>query len=453
MGTIQLIGEMRCYSNKEKTKEIILFPDIPYWFIASAGSSDILKKVNKKDKNFLTSLNDIEQDFVRLMLEEGILVEGEHLKENNENYETTVYPLQGVWLNIESGCNINCKHCFLGTKVKNSDQLTPKEIHKLCREIVKVSGKHGVKVDVTGGEPLLRKDIIDIFNAMRIDGIIPNFITNGMLLNEHVVNYLAKNKIETTISLDGINQKQHEFIRGKGTYSQTLKAIKMCVEKKVPLTLSLTVHQGNQESVLDYFKMAEELGAEKVILNFLNDFGNAECNGLGLPNEYKIIKELLNRATMEDFVFQKLVNTAISKLIETVLLPIRTDCCGSGINTCSITSDGGVYPCPSFQIEQYKAGNIRNTPFDEIWNDINTFKEHRAININTLNSVCAKCDFRLFCGGGCRAQAYYTNEKNLYARSKKCKEYKQTYLEIMWLLEQHPILRKLRTSESTDIYE
>lgn len=445
---INLLGKMSSYTNSEGTKEIIIFPEIPYWFIASKGSSDIMRKVNGMTLQEVTDLDNATQEFVDMLIDEGILDIGDlqDITDNSEE-EFDVYPLQGVWLNIESRCNINCRHCFLGEKNQVKNKLSPQEMRNLAIEITKVGSEHGVKVDITGGEPLLRKDIIEIIDAINITGVEPNFITNGLLFTEEIINYLAEHKIQTTISLDGVDQATHEFIRGKDTYDKTVKNIKWCIDKGVPITLSMTIHRGNQHSVIEYFKFADEIGADRVILNFLNNFGNAETYGLEIPDEYKIIKNVLEYATIDERLFNKLIDTAISKLIETVILPIRTDCCGSGINTCSISANGDVYPCPSFQIEQYRGENIRNRSFADIWKDPNVFKEHRSININNLNETCGNCDFRLFCGGGCRAQAYFTNNNNIRARSEKCADYKKTFLEIMWMIEKNPILNKLYTSE------
>lgn len=445
---INLLGKMSSYKNSEGSKEIIIFPEIPFWFIASKGSSDIMRKVNGMSLQEVRDLDSQTQEFVNMLINEGILYVGDvqNSPDNNEE-KTEVYPLQGVWLNIESRCNINCRHCFLGEKTQVENKLSPQEMRKLAAEIVKVGGKNGVKLDITGGEPLLRKDIVEIFDAINIPGIEPNFITNGLLFTEEIVHYLAQHKIPTTISLDGVDKAAHEYIRGAGTYDKTIRNIKWCVDKGVPVTLSITIHRGNQHEIIEYFKFADEIGADRVILNFLNNFGNAEVNGLKIPEEYLVTKKILEYATVDERLFNKLIDTAISKLIETVLLPIRTDCCGSGINTCSISANGDVYPCPSFQIEQYKAENIRNRSFADIWKDSNTFKEHRSVNISNLNPICEKCDFRFFCGGGCRAQAYYTNNNNIRARSEKCADYKKTFLEIMWLIEKYPVLSKLHTME------
>ena len=445
---INVLGKMSSYINDEGSKEIILFPDIPFWFIASKGSSEIIKKVNGKTLFDLKEYDNETQEFINMLINEGILNIGDkQASQDHYNDDFTIYPLQGVWLNIESRCNINCRHCFLGEKQQVDNKLSPQEMRQLAIEIRKIGSKNGVKVDITGGEPLLRKDMIEIFEALNISGIEPNFITNGLLFTEEIISYLAKNKISTTVSLDGFNKESHEFIRGIGTYDKTVKNIKWCVDKGVPVTLSITIHLKNQHEVIDYFKFADELGVDRVIINFLNNFGNAESNGLKIPNEFTVIKKILEYAIEDARLFNKLIDTAISKLIETVLFPIRTDCCGSGINTCAIAANGDVYPCPSFQIKQYKAENIRSRPFDEIWKDKKTFSEHRSINVNTLNNVCEKCDFRLFCGGGCRAQAYYTNNNDLKARSEKCTDYRKTFLEIMWMIEKYPILSNLHTME------
>lgn len=451
---IQVIGKVSKYTDPAGERELIIFPEAPFWFIASKGGYDFINGLNGQPLEYLEGMDKSIQETLELLLDIGavVLADTNDLKSDelpiNSIYSINkVFPLLGAWVNIESVCNINCKHCFLGEKKYVIDKLTPREYRVLAEDLSKLGKGNEVKVDITGGEPLLRNDIVEIFEAFSKDGISINFITNGLLFTDNIVSYLARNKIETTISLDGVNQQEHEFIRGLGTFQTTYNNIVRCINAGIPTTMSMTIHRDNQDSAIEYAKLAYRLGAEKVIFNFLNDFGNASTYGLSLPDEHRITCELLNAAISDANVFAMLQDTAISKLIETVMYPIRTDCCGSGINTCSVGADGSVYPCPSFQDEKYNAGNIRNKSIIDIWNNIETFAEHRNIDINTMNSACKKCDFRLLCGGGCRAQAYYSKDCDIRAQSSKCNDYKKTLIDVIFMIHDNPILAQLQTKE------
>lgn len=384
-----------------------------------------------------------------LLIEAGSAYFTGETQAKNVSDEIDIYPLLSIWINIDSACNLNCKHCFLGEKniTKKDDMLSSEDYRKVALDALSLKGNRPIKIDITGGEPLLRPDFLEIIKAFDMDGIDLNVITNGILLTDAIIARLAEIKnLEMTISLDGVTKEQHEFIRGCNTFDKTIENIKKCTNAGIPTTLTMTVHKGNQDSIIDYFSFAEELGAMHVSLSFLNDFGNAPVFGLEAPDEATLTNKVLLEAVNNDVIYNKLMDTSIGRLVDTILLPVRTDCCGSGINTCSLGANGDVYPCPSFQIEQFVAGNIKETSIQEIWKSINSFKEHRCVDVSRLNSSCSKCDVRLFCGGGCRAQAYFTNNKDLYARSKKCLEYKRTILDTIWLLDKYPKLAALHTA-------
>lgn len=435
------------HMHRKDNKELIIFSSIPEWFIGEVGIYDAIRSFEGK------SLLDIDEDNTKELFK--TLQEMELLVSDNElvkeKVEKDIEPVNGMWINVDSNCNLRCKHCFIGETLNTTkDKLTVDDYKTLAADLQELSTGN-LRVVIAGGEPLLRKDILEIIECFNIKGLHPNVITNGLLLSKEIISYLAKNQIETTISLDGVTKEMHEFLRGKNTYDITLEKIEECRKAKVPLILSMTVHKDNQDSLFKYFELAETVGAKRVILNFLNCIGNAKTNGLIPADEFDIIYKLLEQASNNDSIKDRLMNTAISKLIETVLYPIRTDCCGSGINNCSILANGDVSPCPSFQGTDFCGGNIRERSLVDIWNDPNTFKLHRSVDITTLNPICEKCEVRLFCGGGCRARAYDASNGDINARSPHCKEYKKLYIALMWFLEENPNLRELRTSQSDQI--
>lgn len=434
--------------HKKGEKELIIFSEIPEWFIGMEGTYQEIMSFNGK------CLGDIvkeeSRELFKSLVDMGVLIQGK--EERREDKVGMVYPINGMWINIDSNCNLRCKHCFIGeTLMETRDKLNVSDIKKLAKDLQELSSGN-LRVVIAGGEPLLRKDIIEIIKALDVDGLHPNLITNGLLLTDEIIRFLAEHQVETTISLDGVTKEEHEFLRGANTFDRTVEKIRQCKSASVPLILSMTVHKGNQDSIYRFFDFAEEMNAKRVILGFLNCIGSADANGLVPADEFRIVHQLLEKASNDDTIRSRLMNTAISKLIETVLYPIRTDCCGSGINNCSIMANGDVAPCPSFQGTDFRAGNIRENSLKDIWNNPETFKLHRSVDITTLNPVCSKCEVRLFCGGGCRARAYYASGGDIKARSPHCKEYRQLYIDIMWLLEERPELRELRTSQSNEIW-
>lgn len=436
--------------HRKGRKELVIFSSIPEWIVGEEGIYETIMSLN--GKCFSDIDNEQIQELYKSLEEMELLLPEKDIEQVND-LKTEIYPINGMWINVDSNCNLRCKHCFIGeTLCESENKLSLIDIQKLAKELKELSTGN-LRVVIAGGEPLLRKDIIDIVKAIDdVDGLYPNIITNGLLLTDEIIKFLAERQIETTISLDGTTKEMHEFLRGKNTYEKTMEKIWECKNAGVPLILSMTVHKKNQDTVLDYFDFAEKVGAKRVILNFLNTIGNAKMNNLEPADEFEIIHGLLEKACDDSDVKRRLVNTAVSKLVETVLYPIRTDCCGSGINNCSILANGDVSPCPSFQGSGFIGGNIKEKSLKEIWNNPKTFALHRSVDITNLNAVCSKCEVRLFCGGGCRAQAYYASNGDMKARSPHCKEYKKLYVDLMWLLEENPGLRELKTLQSESLF-
>lgn len=448
---VVLCDEFTLYTREDK--ELLLFPNIPRWVVLFSGGAKFLKKINGKTVNEIKSIVSADElEFVESLLEAKILIHQTNLGSNIVDRPSNIYPLVAVWLNITSKCNLKCKHCFLGEQQSVLNPLSVEEIEKLVEEMLLVKGEVPVALDITGGEPLLRPDFLDIVKVCKREGIYVSVPTNGLLLTPNITEELARNSINLTISLDGYCKKDHEFIRGENTFERTIDKIKMAVSYGINVTLSFTVHKGNQDSILQYLELAKSLGVKTVNYTFLNEIGNALANNLLAADEDMITKNTLLKALEDPEVFSLIQGNNCVRTLETIMLPVRLDCCGSGINTCAVGADGEVYPCPSFQDRRLSAGNIREKRFSDIWTDSKTFIELRKLRVESLNEQCATCDFRYFCGGGCRAQATNGGKKPLNSVSSKCDTYKRNIQEIMWLLVDNPKLTELKTRTGAALF-
>ena len=128
-----------------------------------------------------------------------------------------------VTLELTNECNLRCKHCysFLGEKLEN--ELTYEEIKRLLRELHDLGT---MEIELGGGEPLLRPDLMKIINATQSSDFEITLITNGILIKKETPKKLSNFSIKhVQISLDGLKEA-HEYIRGKGTFESAIRAIK-----------------------------------------------------------------------------------------------------------------------------------------------------------------------------------------------------------------------------------
>jgi len=168
-------------------------------------------------------------------------------------------PSYAIWL-ITSRCNLNCKHCYVkGRPLGN--ELSTKEAFKL----VSILADLGIEwVNITGGEPLLRKDLFQIIDKFREYGIEATIFSNLTIANEELIEEIRKREIYVYTSIDGSASEIHDYIRGKGAWEKTIKAIKELGGENVATTFTITRY--NYFDAGNYVRLAYNLGIEYISL-------------------------------------------------------------------------------------------------------------------------------------------------------------------------------------------
>ena len=132
-----------------------------------------------------------------------------------------------------------------------------------------------LRVGLTGGEPLIREDFLDIVQALNERDIgISVIYTNGWLLDEKLLDELAKKNTRTAfqLSFDGIGC--HDFLRGvPGAEERTIKALKLLQERKIPVSVSMCLHRGNRHVVRESVNLLASLGVKSMKVGSMMDLG------------------------------------------------------------------------------------------------------------------------------------------------------------------------------------
>jgi len=128
-------------------------------------------------------------------------------------------PVNSVW-EITMACNMRCGHCGSQCTDRHPDELTNDEALQLCDDLAEL----GLKVvTLSGGEPLMRPDWADIAKRLSQNGIIPNIISNGWLVDDAVIDKALDAGVNTiAVSLDGTSNI-HDTIRKKGSFDRVMK--------------------------------------------------------------------------------------------------------------------------------------------------------------------------------------------------------------------------------------
>lgn len=168
--------------------------------------------------------NEIREDiitFFKTLYESGLLKDVKNKKSLGINlwpYSTT---LEEAWLHLTNRCNLRCITCYKNAGEAYENELNTKEVKKLLKTNRKNANP---KIIISGGEPLLRKDLVDILKYIKkLKFKYVSLITNGTLLNDFITSKISKLVDFVQVSLDGSNPLVNDKIRGKGVWIKVVK--------------------------------------------------------------------------------------------------------------------------------------------------------------------------------------------------------------------------------------
>ena len=301
-------------------------------------------------------------------------------------------------------CNFYCKHC--GSKAGRrvfKNELATKEIKKTFLEISEDFDTKKITIAVTGGEPLLRKDIFEVMGYAYDLGFSWGMVTNGSLVNKGIVDKMKDAGMKSVVvSIDGLEKTHDQFRNFNGSYQKALNAVKMLSEGKF-LTwnqITTTVHSGNIDELEEMHEIFTKTGINSWRVMKVDPIGRAELDKKILLNN-KQLKELL------DFIKEKRRKSKIDitygcdgYLGQEYEGLVRNNLffCLTGINIGSILHNGDIFVCPNVpRRKELMQGNIRKDRFSDVWN--NKFQIFRDKD-RTWCEKCSKCQFWEQCLGG-----------------------------------------------------
>jgi radical SAM protein with 4Fe4S-binding SPASM domain len=356
------------------------------------------------------------------------------------------YTAYSVSWNLTQRCNLECAHCYMSAfaGADTRGELTTAECRRVIDEIAVVNPN--VFLILTGGEPLLRRDIWDIAGYAAEKRFTTVFGTNGVLLREREAKLMRERGVlGASISLDSTDARKHDAFRHlPNAWDGAVRATRVLNDAGLDFSLHMSVTDWNVAEVPAMVDLAKELGAK--VLNFfflvrtgrgreltdidaaayeriLTWLAKAQGVGAGPPS---FVQRMLGRAPAAAPVpsaFEDPWSTPVGRADG---LLIRAKCaphfrriiwelnpdspllrnyahgsCPAGKYYCRITPEGDVTPCPYMPVS---AGNLRATSFGDLWREAPVFDDLREPR---LGGRCGACEFSKVCGG-CRCRAYAT---------------------------------------------
>ena len=313
-------------------------------------------------------------------------------------------------INLTRRCNLACTHCYLDAQTLrqgDTDELNTSEVQAVLDDVAAL--QHGTMVVLTGGEPLLRKDLETLIrHGTALD--LPMVVgTNGMLLGERRVESLkSAGLLGLGISLDSLDPERHDRFRGRnGAWAQTMAGIERCRRHGIDFQLHFSVTEANAHELSSMVEFAKDCGARSLNVFFLVCVGRARSVTAFDRQRYEeLLVELVRMQAEYPDLFVRPRCAPHYKRIAHQLRPQAQinrisgrdgDGCIAGIHYARVNHRGGVTACPYIERE---VGNVRETPLRSLWANAEDFTRLRA---PVLEGKCGVCEYQALCGG-CRAR-------------------------------------------------
>ncbi|MEJ5285318.1 MAG: radical SAM protein [Brevinematales bacterium] len=394
------------------------------WFNGSISLREIIRKIEtlytfekEKLKSFINSL--IENEII-IFCNQRRKIKGMNIIGDGK----TIFP-HTVVLEITKRCNLRCSYCYNNSAPDKNEELS---LDKIKEIFIKLSKNGVVFLEITGGEPMVHKNINEI---IKLAGeYFPWFaiLSNGTILKEETLILLKEMKSQVTgiqISIDGSCEEVFEKIRGvKSTYKTTIENILKLKENGFPIRVSIVLTKDNIVDLESTCSLVKELGIDHFSISIAQEFGRFDfdhknCLNFNeyLKNEYKDIfasvyekyKDIIDNVKMKEALIKTFLRKERSELLN----------CGAGWERVYIDVKGNVRLCPLISSKWITLGNIFVNDYIKIFNNEKSEFFMKFSFRAEFSSLCQDCEFILYCGG-CFAQILLANMKRLKKGKELC---------------------------------
>ena len=395
---------------------------------------DIIAMYKKKDTEQIITeilekyshLDDVNREEILECLEDiksledaGKLFSVDAYEKLARDYKNNSKVIKAMCLHVAHTCNLNCSYCFASQgKYQGERALMSFEVGKQAFDfLIANSGtRRNLEVDFFGGEPLMNLDVVKqlVAYARSVEkehnkNFRFTLTTNGVLLDDETNEFLNKEMSNVVLSLDGRRDVHDHFRKdyaGRGSYDVILPKFKKLVDSREGKNYYMrgTFTHNNVDFTEDIIHMADlgftELSMEPVVCPPNDPYALTEEDKPILFEQYeKLAFEMIKRKkegrpfTFYHYMLDLKHGPCIYK---------RITGCGSGTEYMAVTPWGDLYPCHQFVgDEKYLLGNV--------WDGVsNTAAQDEFRSCNAYSrEECKDCWAKLYCSGGCAANAYH----------------------------------------------
>jgi PqqA peptide cyclase len=300
-------------------------------------------------------------------------------------------------------CPLHCVYCSNPIELQKAEsELSTDEWNRVFREAAALGSLH---VHLTGGEPLARKDIVQLVAGARSAGLYTNLITSGVGLTENKLHDLLTAGLEhIQLSFQDSQEAAANSIAGARSHALKVDLARSIRKERVAFTINVVVHRQNLDRLDEIIQFAEQLQPDRL------EIANVQYYGWALPNRNALLPTRAqveqSMQTIADAQERLRGRMRIDYVVPDYYAKFPKACMGGwGRRLLLIDPSGQALPChaagviPGLQFD-----NVRERPLEWIWRESPAFKKFRGEE--WMSEPCRTCDRRIEDFGGCRCQAF-----------------------------------------------
>jgi len=373
--------------------------------VKKIGPETAVKKLMKlfhiNEKNAKEDINTVLTNLKTLNLK---------LEDIPDTVSNVKYAPRTVHFDITPQCNSKCVYCLASDRMSDRTELSTKQV---CNVINQLPELGTWLLCLSGGEPLLRKDIFQILEQVEKLQLRTQVFTNGLLITKEVALKISKLRyVFLQVSLDSCIPEHHDINRGgKGFFNKTMQGINNLLEYNVIPEICMVLTRVNYKDLEETAVFLHNLGIRYIRIGPAHPYcgkGHMNKDELELNvDQWKWIGEKiieLNKKYNGSMQFFPTRHFVVYSVTPSLIKKLKK--CGNSRQLLYIGSNGFVYPCIFLVYPQFIIGDVTKESLMNIWRTSSLIKKIRYLTTDNIEK-CKTCNVKHLCTGGCRSSAYY----------------------------------------------
>ncbi len=325
--------------------------------------------------------------------------------------------LYHVAIEATQKCNAHCEHCSISCDAQaKTEELKTEELKKVFRDIAERYDPKKVSVGFTGGEPLVRPDLIELAEYARDLGFSMSLTTNGALLTNKMIDKLYNANVRNiAISIDGLQETHENFRKLPGCYPKLLKSLRKMLEYEGNCVgVTTVVSKKNISELEELYKQFADIGIHYWRVFGIDPEGRAlDAKDIYLDRkDYEYMFDFMERKNNEG---KMSITYACSHFIgferEKQIRGAGCFMCQAGLGIASVLSNGDIFGCSNIpRLPELIQGNVKTDNFVDVWE--NKFEAFRNPD-KLISKKCKECKYWRYCRGDAMHTYDFKNKEQL----------------------------------------